>query len=252
MTTAFPLGPVVAMDVYRCDVVVRRQRQAVRETVATPRGCITELSLDSRKRLAFIVCNTSVLLRMMVTLTYPALFPSDGKTVKRHLNTFLMWCRRRWGKGLSYVWFLEFQKRGAPHIHLLLSPIRKRSDVDAVANAWYRIVASGDEKHLRAGTRTEQIRKPDGAARYACKYALKTYQKMVPSEYQNVGRFWGVSKDVTPQPVASMDIDEQSIRAILADWHYLPHESVPIYRVLYRTSDRVLEQIGQVLTETPV
>lgn len=42
----------------------------------------------------------------------------------------------------------------------------------------------------------EPVREEGGARRYALKYALKTKQKSVPSEFQDVGRFWGCSRDV--------------------------------------------------------
>ena len=73
---------------------------------------------------------TDVEFRSMLTLTYPRQFPKDGHIVKKDLNALLQKVRRNI-EG-EYLWFLEFQTRGAPHIHLLLtgkdiSP-RKRTD----------------------------------------------------------------------------------------------------------------------------
>ena len=87
------------------------------------------------------------------------------------------------------MWVLEFQKRGAPHYHVF---VRKALDRFAVADAWFRIVASGDPKHLEAGTRIEAFRHPPALGSYVMKYAAKMEQKDVPSEFQRVGRFWGV------------------------------------------------------------
>lgn len=42
----------------------------------------------------------------------------------------------------------------------------------------------------------DNIRLEDGAKRYALKYALKPHQKKVPRSFQDVGRFWGNSRDV--------------------------------------------------------
>ena len=84
---------------------------------------------------------------------------------------------------------MEFQKRGAAHIHVYLNGEVKSSEVAA---AWYRIVGSGDERHLRAGTRVESIRNHNAATAYATKYAQKIEQKSVPLSYQKVGRFWGL------------------------------------------------------------
>jgi hypothetical protein len=85
------------------------------------------------------------------------------------------------------MWFLEFQKRGAPHFWLFLTGSVPKAELSA---AWYRIVASGDERHLRAGTRIGFIRKPYALAAYAAKYAAKWEQKEVPADYRDVGRFW--------------------------------------------------------------
>lgn len=64
----------------------------------------------------------------------------------------------------------------------------------------------------------EQIREPDGAARYALKYALKTRQKTVPSQYRDVGRFWGCSRSVRDGVQAEHEqaATEDDIRAIVS------------------------------------
>jgi hypothetical protein len=109
---------------------------------------------------------------------------------------------------------------------------------DRVAAAWYRIVDSKDSRHLAAGTRCEAIRKPDGAARYAVKYASKMRQKAVPTDFRNVGRFWGHSKDVTPVARESIQCTEDDVRELLRDWEYAPQPERVIYRILYGQSSR--------------
>lgn len=239
----YSIGKIVGVDVYKTDAVVRREGWP---NGACPgiRRQITEFSEASRRRLAFVAQNTSVRFRQMITLTYPKDYPSDGKTVKRHLNRFLTWLRRDTG-GCSYLWFLEFQKRGAPHIHIVFDTAYSRRNADGygqfrirVSTTWYRIVGSGDSKHLAAGTRTERIRKPDGAARYATKYAFKMRQKTVPEGYRNVGRFWGASRDVKPEPERFVRATEDDIRGAIEQWEYAPSDDRPIYRVLYNQGDR--------------
>ena len=193
--------------------------------------------------------NTDVHFRNMITLTYPKEFPSDGLTVKYHLHQFLTWLRKDTG-GCSYLWFLEFQARGAPHIHILYdTPYPKRNrqaytDLRLrVSMAWYRIVGSKDEKHLSAGTRVERLRKPDGAARYATKYAWKMKQKAVPPAYQNVGRLWAASRDVKPRPLGFVRATEDDIRGALEGWQYAPNSNTPIYRVLYNQANRFRDHL---------
>lgn len=207
------------------------------------------LSKKSRRRLAFVVNNTNVVFRTMITLTYPKEFPCDGKDVKKHLNAFLVWCRRRFARP-SYVWFLEFQKRGAPHIHVLLDwpmPQTKAARClmyGEVSQKWYAIVGSADPRHLRAGTRCEHIRKVDGAARYCLKYCYKMKQKCVPQAFRNVGRFWGCSRDVPPKEPQIIPIDEGSVRAIIADWDYCPDENTLVYQTLFGCADRFRSYSG--------
>jgi hypothetical protein len=57
----------------------------------------------------------------MITLTYPADWlpvAQDGAKVKRHLKMFCQRWERAWGESLRGAWKLEFQARGAPHIHI--------------------------------------------------------------------------------------------------------------------------------------
>ena len=150
------------------------------------RSTVKELSYQSRLRMMRTARNMPTFPNML-TLTYPSEFPADGKLVKYHWRLFREWLQRQ-GCTTGF-WFLEFQKRGAPHFHVFL-PINVCHK--SVARRWYEIVDSGDEKHLRAGTRIEALRNSEGAASYASKYATKCEQKEVPVDYQNVGRFWGL------------------------------------------------------------
>ena len=215
-------APVVGFRVMKNDVVtVRKARYpdelAARLENAGPRGEIEYLSGKSRRRLALVAGNSEVVFRSFVTVSYPSEFPCDGKVVKRHLHALLAALRRKCGP-LAYLWFLEFQRRGAPHLHLFLDfelpgplsvmtrksgRVRKECRVnwqfqDWLSDRWFEIVGSGDELHRKAGAAWEVIEKPDGAARYVAKESYKTFQKQVPKAFQNVGRFWGASRGVTP------------------------------------------------------
>lgn len=237
-----PIGNVVGIEVYRSDVVVKREgfRPPDKERVRAP---IKEFSKKSRQRLAFYASNTDVVFRSMITLTYPGQFPCDGRLVKKHLNRFLQWFKRDTGK-VSLLWFLEFQARGAPHVHILCDRMvprnaQQRSGLRLrVSASWYRIVDSGDLRHLAAGTRTERLRSLEGGRRYAVKYAMKMKQKLVPEAYQNVGRFWGCTRDVKPKPLDVVRCTEDDIRGVLEGWQYAPKEDRPIYRILYNVAGR--------------
>jgi len=162
---------------------------------APKRGVITHWSDRSRRRARHVLRNAVAVWRAFLTLTYPAHFPTDGVTVKRHINAFLTWLRRRC-PDLHYFWVLEFQGRGAPHIHMLLDC---RIPKKELAERWYRIVGSGDPKHLRAGTRVEGVRSQGGVKAYfLSRYLGKSSQKEVPPGFESVGRFWGASHSLAP------------------------------------------------------
>lgn len=158
------------------------------------RGEIQSFSDSSRARLRKYLRETDAAYQSMVTLTYPANGGVDGCTAKNDLRRFLQELRRatksntdKW----SCFWFLEFQKRGAIHFHILCTHFYH---YEWIAKKWYDICGTNDPGHLLAGTRIEKIRAGrNGIASYCAKYAAKFDQKLIPEGFGWVGRFWGVS-----------------------------------------------------------
>jgi hypothetical protein len=228
------MPPKITASVYRHDVVVKIHFSKFSQPDPASRENCRAWSKKSRKRLMFVALNTDVVFRSMVTLTYPADFPRDGRVVKKHLNVMLKWLKYHTLQS-NYLWFFEWQRRGAPHVHILLeSPLRGLVAGKEVSVAWYRICDSGDEKHLLAGTRMERLREENGAIRYALKYASKMRQKRVPDDFINVGRMWGHSRPVAPKPrrqASFANLDE--LKDSLADWPGLAELDERIYRTLY-------------------
>lgn len=227
------LYPVVSVLVHRGgNMTVKRSSRFKPNTPQKKEGqTIKELSKKSRKRLNHIMQCTSVDFKSMATLTYGKYYPRDGVTVKNDLK-YILKVLRLWSP--SYLWFLEFQKRGAPHFHLLLT-------VDCITPAmrnklmqkWvkrqtsqkYFYIACPINKYVEEISNLvlfnihekvwSLIKTPNGAKRYVAKYATKTYQKKVPEQYQNVGRFWGCSVDVSKLEEVEVDVQEAELRALL-------------------------------------
>ncbi|HEV3214027.1 MAG TPA: hypothetical protein VGZ03_11595 [Acidimicrobiales bacterium] len=162
------------------------------------RGCVHGFSDKSRRRL-FRTCSALPWevfgQSLFVTLTYPKRFPVDGRQVKRNLHAFRSAWVRQYGS-VQAVWKLEFQRRGAPHFHLA---VVMNGDVAEcrrwVSQTWFRIVSSGDARHLRAGTQVQVARSNLAAyfAGYVGSHAKsKAYQHRVPEGFEEVGRFWGL------------------------------------------------------------
>jgi len=106
------------------------------------------------------------------------------------------------------IWKREFQKRGAPHVHLLLPLPMEIAGVSVhqwVSRAWYEIVASKDPRHLSAGTGIDwaeglRMVDPVRVARYFAGHAApggqstKEYQNEAPALWREsgaIGRYWG-------------------------------------------------------------
>lgn len=147
-----------------------------------------QFSYASRRRLLFTLSKVKrEAVPVFVTLTYPGEFSSDALVWKKDLDDFSKRFRRRWSSG-CFVWRLEFQKRGAPHFHLLVWGASYVELFTWVSRAWYQVVGSGDQRHLMAGTRVEELRDYRGALGYASKYLGKVDQV----KYKDVGRWWGI------------------------------------------------------------
>lgn len=250
---------IKAIEVYGKDVRVIREKEYDRGKefrrfwMVLPEGDIvvsqglksqiTEFSKASRKNLAFVASNTQSEFTRMITLTYPSEYTNDGRESKKHLNAILQWMRRR---GLKhYLWFLEFQKRGAPHYHILIDGSPEISK-DELSEAWYRIVGSNDERHLLAGTRIEGAKNKRGLHNYAVKYASKLYQKNIPVDFRNVGRLWGCDRDTYPRRVLYLQVDcESSLSDLLSGWENSGKEREG-YSILFGASQSVVAKLKSI------
>jgi len=172
------------------------------------RGEVKEFSWRSQRNLLRAVFNAGCDFVGWICLTYPAEFPRDGVLVKGHLDEFLHELRRE-APGVQYLWCMEFQERGAPHFHVLVSAWVSRV---WVARTWFRIVDSGDAKHLRAGTKVQRVKSREGAGQEMAavlkRYSAKKEQKLVPETFGRVGRFWGCSYGLVPKETVERSHEE--------------------------------------------
>lgn len=146
-----------------------------------------------------------------ITLTYGQEFPSPT-VAKRHMDNFLKRLRRRWLYSSGF-WRFEFQKRGAPHFHLLLFGL-PFVPKDTIAKWWantiglqFQDTSSGEPR--APFTRIEAIRSHRKAAAYVSKYVAKcddsgfNFPAYLTAEgefihpqtgeiSQSIGRWWGV------------------------------------------------------------
>lgn len=197
--------PPLVVEEYRRDAKLRRVGGV--GGVGGRRGRVTELSSGAARRFVFAVNNAGCDWVAICHLTYPREFPGSGREVKRHLDRFLKWLNR---KGVKWAWVEEFQARGAPHFHVLLSGCVRRQEV---AEVWHRVTGCEDPRHLTAGTRIEAVRSPKGLIRYLGKYLSKKEQKVAPIGFEHVGRYWGMSRGLVQLEECWVAVDVEADRA---------------------------------------
>lgn len=174
------------------------------------RGEIWEFSRASRRRLLKLlnsVDRTAAPLPYFVTLTYHNEWPEDPRDWKEQLKALHKRLKRSYGPHAA-VWRLEYQRRGAPHFHLLLfldagqvvanlgeseTVHRRRAELklrNNIAWMWNQIVGPEDVEHLAAGTGVERVKSWRGINAYAAKYMGKLEQ-LQSWHQKSPGRFWG-------------------------------------------------------------
>jgi hypothetical protein len=189
-------------------------------------GVITEWSRKSRSAMCrtFAELDYTPLVESgrvpaMVTLTYPGdweIVAPGGTSVKRHMVLWRKRFQREYGEPARYIWKLEFQRRGAPHIHLWMAPPTSpgrsgRGFAQWLSESWAAVVDHPDPvhkaRHRLAGTAVDvrnglKACDPKRLAIYFTKHSSpnlhgdKEYQHIVPEEWRlpgrGPGRFWGV------------------------------------------------------------
>lgn len=192
---------------------------------------ITGWSRKSRARMVRTLCELdyaplftdSTRLLAMITLTYPGsweIVAPDGATAKGHVRAFQLRYKRAWGEPFIGIWKQEFQRRGAPHFHILTRPPHGKAAVSRrgavgeglafrewLSIVWADVVDHPDQeqrrRHVLAGTGVDyaeglRATDPRRVAVYFTKHGsfqAKEYQHCVPELWQapgkGPGRFWG-------------------------------------------------------------
>ena len=110
---------------------------------------------------------------LWVTLTYPQKTTPDSETVRRNIKEFLKRMRRQFrkiGKECKYIFSVGRGKRGAVHLHMVMSKI----DTEIVSTTWQNIVNGGKWVHVH----TEHLDKSQNwhkVAQYIIKNGEETF-----------------------------------------------------------------------------
>ena len=177
---------------------VRLGRHVPRGTY-TARGEVKGLSRAARSRLLKLLNKVAwqTSHNKFITLTYPADYPTVDVS-KAHLRAFLERVRRK-HPATAVIWKLEFQKRGAPHFHLV-SPNLPFQNKCSVQSMWGDIIGYED-----VFTRIDSFKGKE-ILKYVAKYVSKPAREREEEEAVQIcdtiktsdkgpawtGRCWGV------------------------------------------------------------
>lgn len=146
-----------------------------------------------------------------ITLTYPKswqLVAPTASASKTHLQSLRKRFERTYGRPLFGIWKMEFQRRGAPHYHILAPIPLGREFREWLSVNWTEVVNHPDpkerEKHLLAGTGVDKAKGLNASTAHRISYyfskhaspniGAKEYQNTPPQEWVDsgsVGRYWG-------------------------------------------------------------
>ena len=189
------------VQVYHKDIKVKIPHPQP-STIGGSRQNIFQFSDSSRRRLLHVCRNSGHHIKSQFCLTYHEVWPRDGKEVKAKLNHFLICLKRSFGADLKYLWVLEFQRRGAPHIHFFSDLEPSRENQRTLTDIWVvRVLGlSADSSAYKFhGHPTNFFAWSMRSGKYLSKeYLEKSVQKGVPENFHNVGRFWGHSRSMKP------------------------------------------------------
>lgn len=172
-----------------------------RRFYGSQKGKINSFSKRSRSKIQRKAANCWPLLISQFCLTYGRFnVPNSGRASKKHLDNWLHRLRRL-TNNCAYLWILEFQGRGAAHYHVFLSiPVSKEMQ-SKLTQAWIEVTgAEGqDIANMRKVHQSKKNWIPWDMKKggYLTKYLSKSSQKEVPESFQDVGRFWATSRNLS-------------------------------------------------------
>ncbi len=188
-----------SLEIYRNDVIHRRatgsNSRSQPRSRGGSRGKARAYSESSRRNFCKFLNNIGPL-KFMLTITYPETFPDDVNIIKKDLKSILNKIRKQ---GAEYLWVIEFQRRGAPHFHILLD---RPVPTDSLAKLWSRRTAAPSTAvHL------SPVQSWIGIRRYFTSPRKWCQQHLPPSWQEDLGRWWGHSRGLKAEPVKTIKGD---------------------------------------------
>lgn len=214
--------PFAQAFIYPSGAVIEREAKAEWTKPRGERGTIDGFSAMSRRRLMerIIRIEWARQQAVFITLTYPGEYSRDPVQWKRDLNRFRQWLVGSPQLAFQWaIWRLEFQKRGAPHYHLVVGCAARpyiASFRNEVRSAWSLILdlAATAGHYARVDVQAVDYKEADGPGPlldYLAKYVGKrqpTRRGADPEtgEIPPCGRVWGQWGEPPLAPPATLKL----------------------------------------------
>lgn len=174
------------------------------------RGIIRGMSPKSRKRMIEGIAqwlNFDEGRSYFITITYHEEWGVDFKAWKRDIEVFCKRMKRKL-EGIGGLWKLEFQKRGAPHYHILISGANEvlSEMIKWVTENWADIAHQNSEHKGKYATNVRRVYSLRHAQHYCAKYMTKDVPLYVNPNEDGVldliptGRIWAFFGKVDRSP----------------------------------------------------
>jgi hypothetical protein len=156
------------------------------------RGKVTRFTNQSRKRLF------KQLLKLnagheyfFITLTYPSEYSLDFTVWKEDLRKLSCGLQYHYPK-LGFIWKLEYQKRGAPHFHLLgsIPDVHHIKELRGIIRkSWRKIIGETSTRSFQYSVQVDSVQDIKASVFYLALYQTKDQNERtdIPS-----GRVWGI------------------------------------------------------------
>lgn len=178
----------------------------LRRRAPVKRGTVQSFSVASRRRLQ----------RLLSCLRWSELGDAAFVTLTYHdvppnwLENFRAWLQQLRRQKIKYIWRLEWQRRGAPHWHLILwNAADADEQLSQLRASWHAIAAHGSEAHHEYGWHQRPVDSFRAARAYLSKYVAKADPAPPPPEAAG-RRVWGASRDLPTDPQIVGDLSRKN------------------------------------------
>lgn len=203
-------GGMVVRQFQGCSIVPPR---------SSVRGVIDGFSLDSRRRLrkklmSVDFASTDLL---WVTLTYHKSWGASFKDWKADFENYIKRMLKTWPEYQGLMWRLEFQERGAPHFHFLISfPKGKRPAAASFqmwsSHSWADVIGGPEDQDLLIyGSKVIEVcnsRELGKLLGYLVKEMGKVTQGI--GDRNGTGRMWGVRGSLPMIAIADVQFKSEA------------------------------------------